>query len=126
MPEDLAYVNGVRTGFGDFVTKEEEFIEDWRKLDAPAQADILKWAWELLTARLEEGDRKYHSSTLGFQGNPVRHAIEEAADIVVYLRIIEKYVEALELRNRRLEAENAAMRSLLNQWGIDCDLHQMQ
>jgi hypothetical protein len=60
-------------------------MESWRKMDHEDQEEFLAWVHVGLKGRLMLGDERYNSFNLGFQGDPLQHAIEEWFDLGQYL-----------------------------------------
>ena len=60
-------------------------MEAWRLMTANERQDYLNWLEDTALDRWLGGEIKYHSDILGFQGDPLEHAIEEAFDILCYL-----------------------------------------
>ena len=85
----------------------------WRRLDADAQADFLRWAEDQLAARLAIGEQEYQSHIYGFQGDPLEHLIKEQLDGLFYSR--------QELRRRNAERNAIDDRGLLILWRLYCD-----
>lgn len=60
-------------------------MESWRSMGTEDRLDFLQWVEDGLNHEWEKGRHKYHSDALGFQGNPLDHAIEEALNLLCYL-----------------------------------------
>ena len=65
-------------------------MEAWRSMEPGDRQEFLVWAESSLFKRWVLGDERYESCTLGFQGDPLDHAIEEALDLVLYLWIAKR------------------------------------
>ena len=85
----------------------------WRRLDADAQADFLRWAEDQLAGRLAIGEQEYQSHIYGFQGDPLEHLIKEQLDGLFY--------SWQELRRRNAERNAIDDRVLLLLWEHYCD-----
>ena len=85
----------------------------WRRLDAYAQADFLRWAEDQLADRLAIGEQEYQSHIYGFQGDPLEHLIKEQLDGLFY--------SWQELRRRNAERNAIDDRGLLILWRLYCD-----
>ena len=85
----------------------------WRRLDADAQADFLRWAEDQLAGRLAIVEREYQSHIYGFQGDPLEHLIKEQLDGLFY--------SWQELRRRNAERNAIDDRGLLILWRLYCD-----
>ena len=85
----------------------------WRRLDADAQADFLRWAEDQLAGRLAIGEQEYQSHIYGFQGDPLEHLIKEQLDGLFY--------SWQELRRRNAERHAIDDRGLLILWRLYCD-----
>ena len=85
----------------------------WRRLDADAQADFLRWAEDQLAVRLAIGEQEYQSHIYGFQGDPLEHLIKEQLDGLFY--------SWQELRRRNAERNAIDDRGLLILWRLYCD-----
>ena len=85
----------------------------WRRLDADAQADFLRWAEDQLAGRLAIGEQEYQSHIYGFQGDPLEHLIKEQLDGLFY--------SWQELRRRNTERNAIDDRGLLILWRLYCD-----
>ena len=72
----------------------------WWKMGAEQMGEYLLWLQSVAPERWEKGREKYESDRLGFQGDPVEHAIEEWLDMGVYLFYTQRMV-------RELKAERA-------------------
>ena len=57
----------------------------WRDMGSAQQRAMTTWALYGLRDRMELGNQRYNSKELGFQGDPLDHAIEEWLDMGVYL-----------------------------------------
>ena len=60
-------------------------MTQWQQMGRWERNDFIEWLDDTAKARWEKGRVKYHSDELGFQGQPLDHAIEEAFDLLVYL-----------------------------------------
>ena len=56
----------------------------WRDMGDKERTDFIQWITESANRRWIVGDNKYHSSALGFQGDPLNHLIEELQDALLY------------------------------------------
>ena len=52
----------------------------WRKVDRVIYDEFFDWVRNHQKRRMEEGLAKYQSEKLGFQGDPLQHALEEQLD----------------------------------------------
>ena len=59
--------------------------ESWREVNDEIRKDFLEWLIANQRLRMEAGERKYQSSLIGFQGDPLRHAAEELFDGLFYI-----------------------------------------
>ena len=62
----------------------------WQTMTPVEKEEYLDWVASQMDSRWEMGDLKYNSSVLGFQGDPLQHAIEEALDLLCYLWYIQR------------------------------------
>lgn len=60
-------------------------ISKWRSMTGKDFNQFTEWLGKLSTQRWNLGAERYHSDTLGFQGDPLDHAIEEWFDMGCYL-----------------------------------------
>ena len=57
----------------------------WRVVGTMQRVDFADEVIIALKQRAKEGERKYKSSSIGFQGDPLQHAWEEALDALFYI-----------------------------------------
>lgn len=57
----------------------------WRVVGSVQRTDFPYDVHIALKKRAEDGERKYKSSSVGFQGDPLEHAWEEALDALFYI-----------------------------------------
>ena len=58
---------------------------EWRKLGKIEQGKYIQWVADNIEYRFKLGNEKYDSEARGFEGNPLRHAIQEWFDLGLYL-----------------------------------------
>ena len=83
----------------------QQQYEPWRQARSAEKEEFIQGVVAELTARWEFGDAKYDSSRLGFQGDPVRHGLEEDLDSLFYHFYTRRYVLSLEAEIRELKRE---------------------
>ena len=76
--------------------------EPWRATTSIERQEFIQGLVTELTARWDFGERKYESARLGFQGDPVRHGLEEILDAFFYSYYARRYVLSLEEEIRKL------------------------
>ena len=79
--------------------------EPWRQARSAEKEEFIQGLVTELTARWEFGNDKYESARLGFQGDPVRHGLEEILDAFFYSYYARRYVLSLEAEVRELKEE---------------------
>ena len=58
---------------------------NWRDVDRKIYDEFFDWVRDNQRKRMEEGLSKYKSEELGFQGDPLEHALEEILDALFYI-----------------------------------------
>ena len=86
--------------------------ENWKDVKPEDRNSFLEWLVENQKHRMEVGERKYNSSEIGFQGDPLQHAAEELFDALFYVFYAMRERDALkeklaELRKRHQEDQEA-------------------
>ena len=78
-------------------------VEPWAAMDWAAKEVVLANIQKRFHQRWEKGRRKYQSDELGFQGDPLTHALEEAYDLVIYLEYLVRERESAGSRQTLLD-----------------------
>ena len=68
--------------------------EAWRSMKPEDRNEFLDWVAAALNERWELGRERYQSDRLGFQGDPLNQATEEALDQVYYLWVAKRQRDA--------------------------------
>ena len=97
----------------------QDLVKDpWRQLEEPEQQDFAEWASIKIRERAIFGEKKYHSSLMGFQGDPLIQLTQEAFDSLFYSWMAEKEREYHLERIAELERFNEQLRGIIAQ-GIE-------
>lgn len=83
-------------------------LEPWQAMDWAAKEVILSKVNQRLHQRWEKGRQKYRSDELGFQGDPLTHALEEAYDLIIYLEYAIRERESAGSRQTLLDLDGSA------------------
>ena len=73
-------------------------MKDWRNQDEGALHQYKLWLGKWATSRIQKGRNEYGAGQKGakFQGDPLKHASEEAFDLPFYIRYAELQRNALQ------------------------------
>ena len=78
---------------------------EWRNVDRKIYNEFFEWIRHNQEIRMEGGLAKYKSEELGFQGDPLHHALEEILDALFYIFYAMRQRSAMETKVAELNQE---------------------